>query len=206
MRPSAQDPADARAFVAAAREFDRRAQTLIESADRRTTRTFQECALFRLGNTELPPQSRLVGITYVAYYQALLPAYRRYARRLSAISVSDPALQRVVRATDVLARRYRVVRSAHPDYCHTLRLWRAASWREGFSVMRAIHVSPRAFDERGNARLAAITNAEVEIARAADRMRDLGVGKSGVTAFLLATDAFVAARGGYTAVADLARP
>ncbi len=172
----------------------------------RTTRTFQECALFRLGNTDLPPQSRLVGITYLAYYQALLPAYRRYTSRLRAIRVADPALERVVQAARVLSRRYRVVRSARPDYCHALRLWRAANWSKGFSVMRAINASPRMFDELGRARLSAITNAEVEIARSGSHMSDLGVGDSGVTAFLLATDAFVASRGGYTAVAGLAHP
>ena len=72
--------------------------------------------------------------------------------------------------------------------------------------MSAIHVSPRVFDERGHVTPAAMTTAETEIARSGDRLHDLGIGSSGVTAFLLATDAFVAARGGYTAVAGLAGP
>jgi hypothetical protein len=197
--------ADARAYVAAGRDFNRHTPALIQAAEERTARTYYECSLDRVSGTRLPPLSALAGISFIAYYQALLPVYRRYALRLRSVRAQDATLSDVAQAALALSRGYAPVRTARPDYCHTLRAWQAAGWRKDFSVLRAIGVSDTAFDPRGRPRAARIQQAERTIAAAGDRLRELGVAESGVASFLLATDVFAAARGGYTEIVSLGR-
>ena len=202
---SERDRADARAYVAAAKHFGKRTPGLLQAAEERTARTFHECTLVRLGEPDLPPQSELAGISRIAYYQALLPAYRLYALRLKSIHAHDATLRDVAQAAVDLSRRYGAVSAARPDYCHTLRAWQAAGWKKDFSVLRAIGVSEKTFDMNGSPRASGLRRAEEVIAASGERLRELGVAEDHVTWFLLATDVFAASRGGYTEIARLSR-
>src|SRR5207247_186221 len=122
---SARDRADARAYVAAAVRFNRLVPGVISAVERRTARTFHECSLVRNGDPHLPPPSRLVGLSFVASYQALLPAYRVFASELRAVDAEDPTLRALAGRAFELGRRYGPLRSARPDFCHTLRRWQA---------------------------------------------------------------------------------
>ena len=200
-----QDRADARAYVEAAQQFSRLTPPLIRAAEEATARTFFECTLVRLGEPDLPPVSKLSGLSVIAYYQALLPAYRLYARRLVSIQARDSVLSDVAEAALVLVRRYGVLRTARPDYCRTFRAWKAIGWREDFRVMTAIGVSETTFDVDGSPRDSELSEAEQTIAASGEQLRRLGIGEAGVDTFLLVTDAFAAGRGGYTEIARLAR-
>lgn len=202
---SERDRADARAYVEAAKHFSKRTPALLQAAEQRTARTFYECTLVRLGEPDLPPQSALAGISRIAYYQALLPAYRPYALRLKSIHAHDATLRDIAQAAVDLSHRYGAVRAARPDYCHTLRAWQAAGWKNDFSVMRAIGLSERTFDMNGSPRASRLRRAEEIIAASGERLRELGVAEDDVTSFLLVTDVFAASRGGYTEIARLSR-
>ena len=202
---SKRDRADARAYVEASRDFSRRAPALIRAVEEKTDATFYECSLVRLGVPDLPPRSELAGISFIAYYQALLPAYRRYALRLKSIHAEDETLRKVAQSAVDLSRRYGELTSARPDYCHTLRVWQAVGWRTDFSVLRTIGVSEKAFDRNGSPRGAGLRLAEKTIAGSGERLHQLGVAEDDVKTFVLATDVFAAGRGGYTEIVNLTR-
>ena len=202
-RASERDRAEAQAYVEASRDFIRRTPALGRAAEERTARTFHECSLVRLGVAELPPLSELAGISFIAYYQILLPEYRRYALRLKSIHAHDATLKNVAQAAVDLSRRYGVVRAARPDYCQTMRAWQAAGWKKDFSVLRAIGVSEKTFDSNGSPRASGLRRAEKAIAASGERLRMLGVAEDDVVTFLLATDVFAAGRGGYAEIEHL---
>jgi len=204
-RTSARDRADARAFVKAGRDFGKLTPAMISASEKKTAATFHECSLVRLGVADLPPASKLAGLSLFADYQALLPAYGRYALRLTSIHAHDATLRVVAQAAAVVSRHYGELRSARPDYCRTLRAWQAAGWREDFSVLQAIGISENTFDVNGSPRVFALRQAEKTIAASGERLRQLGVVEDDVMGFLLATDVFAAGRGGYTEIARLAR-
>jgi hypothetical protein len=202
---SEQDRADARAYIKAARKFSRLAPPLIRAAEEATSRTFFECTLVRLGEPNLPPVSKLTALSVISYYQALLPAYRPFARRLRSIDADDPALRGVAQAAFDLVRGYGELRTARPDYCRTFRAWQAVGWRKDFSVLTAIGVSETRFDADGSPRDTTVSASEQTIAASGERLRRLGIAEEGVVTFLLAADAFAAGRGGYSEIARLAR-
>jgi hypothetical protein len=196
--------ADARAYVVEATRFNRLVPALVAAAERRTAATFHECSLVRNGDPHLPPPSRLAGISFIAYYQALLPAYRRYASRLRSLGARDATLRTLATAAAGLGRRYGRLRAARPDFCHTLRSWQRSGWRADFSLLSAIGVSTSAFREDGSPLDPAVRRAEVAIAATAERLRRLGLADADVKMVLSATDAFAAGRGGYLAIKRLA--
>jgi hypothetical protein len=177
--------------------------TAARAADLRIASTFSECSLVRLGAPGLPPFSELAPISLIAYYRAVLPAYGRLVRALTSTRAEDGVLREVAQATQTIDARYGELRLARPDYCHTLRTWQAAGWRRGFSVLRAIGVSERSFTASGEPRTRDVQQAEQTVAASAKRLRGLGVAEPDVVAFVLAADAFVAARGGYTEIVRL---
>ena len=203
--PSAQDRTDALHYVAAAKEFTRASSTDARAADLRSASTFYECTLVRLGVPGLPPLSKLAVISLIAYYRAVLPAYSRFARELSSLGAEDATLRDVARAAQTLEAGYRRLRVARPDYCHTLRAWQKVGWRKPFGVLRAIGVDSRFFTATGAPRARAVQKAERTVAVSGEHLRKLGVSEPDVVTFLLATDAFAAARGGYTELVRLAR-
>jgi hypothetical protein len=202
--PSARDRAEAHRYVDAAAEFTSVSSRAARAADLRIASTFSECSLVRLGSTPgLPPFAKLAPISLVAYYRAVLPAYRRLAQNLTAVRAEDGTLQDVSEAVRAIGAGYGELRSARPDYCHTLRVWQAAGWKKGFSVLRAIGVRGRSFTSKGAPRTPAVQAAERTVAASATRLRELGVAEPRVVAFLLAADAFAAARGGYAEIVRL---
>jgi hypothetical protein len=201
--PTARDRADAGRYVDAAEEFTRAASADARDADLRIAATFSECSLIRLGAPDVPPLSELTAISLVGYYRAVLPSYGRFVRRLSSIRAEDATLRKVAQAARAIEAGYAELRSTRPDYCRTLRAWQALRWRKGFSVLRAIGVSERSFAADGSPRTLGVQQAERTVAASGNRLRMLGVPEPEVVTFLLATDAFVAARGGYTAIVRL---
>jgi len=201
--PSARDRADARRYVDAAQKFTRAASADARDADLRIAATFSECSLIRLGVPDVPPVSELSAISLVGYYRAVLPSYRSFVRRLSSIRAGDATLRKVAQAARTIKAGYAELRSARPDYCRTLRAWQALGWREPFSVLRAIGVSERSFTPDGAPRAPALRQAERTVARSGDRLRGLGVAEPAVVTFLLAADAFAAAKGGFSAIVRL---
>ena len=202
--PTAQDRADALHYVAAAKEFSRASSTDARAADLRSASTFYECTLVRLGVPGLPPLSKLAVISLVAYYRAVLPAYGRFAHELTSVGAQDATLRDVAQAAQTLKAGYGRLQAARPDYCHTLRAWQKIGWTKPFGVLRAIGVDSRWFTATGIPRAPAVQRAERTIAASGDRLRELGVSEPDVVTFILATDAYAAARGGYTELVRLA--
>jgi hypothetical protein len=201
--PRARDQADARSYVAAAQGFARTASADAREADLRVAATFSECSLIRLSVPDVPPVSEVAVISLIGYYRAVLPAYRRLVRRLASIRADDATLRALAEATRAIDAGYDELRRARPDYCHTLRHWQHLGWRKPFSVLRAIGVSERSFAADGAPRTSGLQDAERTVARSGDRLRELGVAEPDVVTFLLAADAFAAARGGYSAIVRL---